>query len=256
MADRKTAWTAALLTGTAVAGYFLWKNARQDAAAPDEIIKKTPMTEIEKATPMTHLLHIDSSPRGAASHSRTISGELVAALKTANPDATVTYRDLGHQPVPYVTEEFIGAMYTPAEHRTGEQKALLTLSDEMVAELFAADTYIFGVPMYNFTVPGVFKSYIDLVVRAGETWNPATYEGLLMNKKIIVVTARGGGGYGPGEARESYNVQDPVIRNAFGLMGVTDIDFIHVNNTVRGDDAVNGALAEARAKIAALTQTS
>lgn len=256
MADRKTAWTAALLTSTAVAGYLLWKNARQGDTIKKTLITETPIKETEKAAPMTHILHIDSSPRGAASHSRSISGELVAALKTANPNVTVTYRDLGHQPVPYVTEEFIGAMYTPAEHRTDEQKALLTLSDEMVAELFAADTYVFGIPMYNFTVPGVFKSYIDLVVRAGETWNPATYEGLLMNKKIIVVTARGGGGYGPGEARESYNVQDPVIRNAFGLMGVTDIEFIHVNNTIRGDDVVNGALAEARAKIAALAQTS
>ena len=35
-------------------------------------------------------------------------------------------------------------------------------------------------------------------------------------------------------------------------MGVTDIEFIPVNNTARGEDVVNGALAEAREKIAAL----
>ncbi len=143
-------------------------------------------------------------------------------------------------------------MYTPEENRTAEQKEALALSDELIAELFAADVYVFGIPMYNFSVPGVFKSYIDQVVRAGVTWNPANYTGLLPNKKAIVVTARGGGGYGPGEAREAYNSQDPLLRSAFGLMGVTDMEFIHVNNTIRGEDVVNGALAEAREKIAAI----
>lgn len=201
---------------------------------------------------MTHILHLDASARGSASHSRTVSAELVAAMQAADPTATVTYRDLGHQDIPYVTEPFIGAMYTPEADRTAEQKAELTLSDEMIAELFAADTYVMGIPMYNFGVPGVFKSYIDQIARANETFNPATYEGLLKGKKAIVVTARGGGGYGPGEAREASNVQDPTVRNVFGFLGVTDIEFIHVNNTARGEDVTNGSLAEARAKIAVL----
>ncbi len=203
---------------------------------------------------MTHILHIDASARGEGSHSRTVSAELVAAMQAADPSTTVTYRDLGHQAIPYVTEPFIYAMYTPAANRTDAQKAELTLSDELIAELFAADTYVMGIPMYNFSVPGVFKSYIDQVARANETFNPATYEGLLKGKKAIVVTARGGGGYGPGEAREAYNVQDPTVRNVFGFLGVTDMEFIHVNSTSGGSDVVNGSLAEARAKIAALVQ--
>ncbi len=201
---------------------------------------------------MTHILHLDASARGSASHSRTVSAELVAAMQAADPTATVTYRDLGHQDIPYVTEPFIYAMYTPEASRTAEQKAELTLSDEMIAELKAADTYIMGIPMYNLSVPGVFKSYIDQVVRVGETFDPVTHEGLLKGKKAIVVTARGGGGYGPGEERESYNVQDPTIRTIFGFLSVTDIEFIHINNTARGEDVTNGSLAEARAKIAAL----
>lgn len=203
---------------------------------------------------MTHILHLDASARGGDSHSRMISGELVRALTAADPTATVTYRDLGHQPVPYVSEEFIGALYTPKANQTAEQQAVLAPSDEMIAELKAADIYVFGIPMYNFGVPGVFKSYIDQVARMGETWRRDPMEGLLKNKKAIVVTARGGGGYGPGEARESFNSQDPTIKNTFGFMGVTDIEFIHVNNTTGGDDVANGALAEARARIAALVQ--
>ena len=251
MAD-KTARNVALLAGAAVGGYLLWKYARKDAAATTETTTETPTKETPKGTIMTHILHLDSSARGSASHSRTISGELVQAMKDADPTTTVTYRDLGHQDIPYVSEEFIGAMYTPKANHTTEQKATLALSDEMIAELFAADTYVIGIPMYNFSVPGVFKSYIDQVTRIGETWSRDPFGGLLKNKKAIIVTARGGGGYGPGEAREAYNVQDPTVKNIFGFMGVTDLEFIHVNNTAAGDDAANGALAEARAKIAAL----
>ncbi len=258
MADQKTVRNA-LITGVAAAGYFLWKYTQKDNtagpttdAAPTRPTTPTPTKE----TTMTHILHLDSSPRGGSSHSRMVSGELVEALKAANPGVTVTYRDLGHQEIPYVNETFIGAMYTPAEARSAEQNEALTLAMELVDELKAADTYVFGIPMYNFTVPGVFKSYIDQVVFAGVTWDPATYTGLLLNKKAYVVTARGGGGYGPGEAREVHNSQDPVLKSAFGLMGVTDMDFIHINNTIRGDDVLNGALAEAREKIAAIAKTS
>ena len=62
---------------------------------------------------MTHILHLDASARGDASHSRQLSGEFVQAWLQAHPGDTATYRDLGHQPIPHVSEEFIGAMYTP-----------------------------------------------------------------------------------------------------------------------------------------------
>ncbi len=201
---------------------------------------------------MSHILHIDSSALGEASHSRQLSGELVAALRAKDPSTTVTYRDLGHGALPFVSETFVYGMYTPEDARTPEQRESLRLSDELIAELHAADLYVFGVPMYNFSVPAVFKAYIDLVVRANATFVPGTYEGLLKGKRAIVVAARGGGGYGPGEQREAYNFQDPLVRAAFGLAGVTDIEFVHVNNTAGGDDVKNGQLAAARARIAEL----
>ena len=200
---------------------------------------------------MAHILHLDASPRGDSSHSRQISGEFVQAWLQAHPGDTVTVRDLGHQAIPHVSEEFIGAMYTPAEARTPAQVEVLKLSDELIGELQAADVYVFGVPMYNFSTPSVFKAYIDQIARVGVTFTPS-YEGLLKNKKAIFVTARGGGGYGPGEAREAYNFQDPYLRSVFAFVGVTDQAFIHVNNTSRGEET-EALLAPAREQIKSLT---
>ncbi len=199
---------------------------------------------------MAHILHLNASPRGSASHSRQISGEFVQNWLQAHPEDTITVRDLGHQAVPHVSEEFIGAMYTPAEARTPFQVETLKLSDEMIGELQAADIYVFGVPMYNFSVPSVFKAYIDQIARVGVTFT-SSYEGLLKNKKAIFVTARGGGGYGPGEGREAYNFQDPYLRSVFAFVGVTDQTYIHVNSTSGGEET-DALLAPAREQIKSL----
>ena len=102
-----------------------------------------------------NILHIDSSPRGAASHSRKITAELVAALQAKHSDAQVTYRDLGHQPPPFVTEEWANGAYTPEEHRTPAQVEALKYSDAAIDELLAADVLVIGAPMYNLTLPPI-----------------------------------------------------------------------------------------------------
>ncbi|MBO0360844.1 NAD(P)H-dependent oxidoreductase [Hymenobacter sp. BT186] len=201
---------------------------------------------------MANILHLTASPRGAASHSRQISSEFVQAWLQAHPGDTVTVRDIGRQDIPHLTEELIGAFYMPAEHRTSAQRELLKLSDELVDELQAANLYVFGIPMYNFSVPAVFKAYIDLIVRIGLTVT-SNWEGQLKDKKAIIVTARGGGGYGVGESRAAYNFEDPYLRTVMSLIGVTDQTFIHVTHTSDDLEAPK-SLAAARAQINQLVE--
>jgi FMN-dependent NADH-azoreductase len=197
---------------------------------------------------MTQILHVDSSARGASSHSRTMSAELVGALKSAHPDATVAYRDLHQMNIPFVTETEVFAYYTAPDQRTPDQKAAIQISDTLVDELLASDVLVFGVPMYNFSVPAAFKAYIDQVFRVGRTFSPS-YEGLVKGKKAFIVTARGGGGYGPGEQREQANFEDPYLKTALGFIGITDVTFLHVNNTASGDEIVQASLTGVRDQI-------
>jgi FMN-dependent NADH-azoreductase len=209
---------------------------------------------------MTHLLHIDSRPRGDRSRSRRFTREFVEAWKQVHPNDTVTYRDIGRNPLPHVNELWIAAGYTPPEQRTPELWRAIDFSDRLVDELLAADIYVMGVPMYNYSVPSGFKAYIDQIVRIGRTFefvpeNPANpYKPLLLGKKMFIITARGSSGYGTGEPYEHLNYQDPYLIAIFGLIGITDIIFIPVENDELGGTSVSESIASARTQIAQLVR--
>jgi len=208
--------------------------------------------------PMAHLLHIDSSPRGERSHSRRLTREFIERWQQVHPLDTVTYRDVGRHPVPHVDEPWIAAAYTPPEQRTPELWKAIQDSDQLIDEFLAADVYVLGIPMYNFSVPSTFKAYIDQIVRLGRTFafvpedseNP--YKPLVTGRKMFVITARGGSGFSPGERYAAMNHQDPYLRVAFGFIGISDITFIHVENDEYGGISLADSIAAARAKITTL----
>jgi FMN-dependent NADH-azoreductase len=204
---------------------------------------------------MIHLLHIDSSPRGDRSHSRRLTREFVEAWKQSHPTGSVSYRDLSHCPPPHVDEAWIAAAFTPPEKRTPQMWEAIETSDRLVDEFLAADVYVVGIPMYNFSVPSTFKAYIDQIVRVGRTWlfepeDPGMpYKPLVHNKKMFVITARGDGGYDSGGRNEKWNHQDPYLKTVFAFMGITDLSFIHVENDEFGGKRLADSIADARSRI-------
>jgi FMN-dependent NADH-azoreductase len=176
---------------------------------------------------MPTLLHIDASPRGERSVSRQLTRDFASAWKQAHPNGQIVYRDLGHNPVPFVTETFIAAAYTPPDALSPELRAALAISSELIAELETASEYIFGVPMHNFSVPATFKAYIDQIVRVGRTFavDESGYKGLLHDKTATVITCSGGA-YRSGSPLAPYNYQEPWIRAILGFIGVTKLEFV------------------------------
>jgi FMN-dependent NADH-azoreductase len=170
------------------------------------------------------LLHLDSSPLGEASVSRHLSAEFVTNWKQANPDGTVINRDTTTTNIAPVTAAFVGAMYTPEASLTADQRNLLALSDTLIAELFAADEYVFGVAMHNFSIPSTLKLWIDQIARVNKTFSYATGTpvGLLTGKRATLIIASGGI-YDAGTVMASYNHVEPYLRTVFGFLGVQDI---------------------------------
>jgi FMN-dependent NADH-azoreductase len=183
---------------------------------------------------MTHILHLDSSPRGERSISRTLTKQFVDLWKQRHPGDVITYRDLGRYPVPAIDEAWIAAAFSPPDQLTPALEAALMISDELIDELLEANFCVFGIPMYNYSVPASFKAYIDQVVRVRRTFMVGAdgYAGLLKDKKAVVITTRGGS-----YAGEPLDFQEPYLRAVFDFIGITDITFIHAENlAMRADE--------------------
>jgi FMN-dependent NADH-azoreductase len=202
---------------------------------------------------MTHILHLDASPRGDRSVSRTLAKEFISNWQAAHPNDTVTYRDLGHHPVPFVTEAWIAGAFTPPDLHSPESAEAMRISDELVDEFLAADRYVFSIPMYNLSIPANFKAYLDQIVRVGRTFSveaDGSYKGLVQGKKMLIVTARGGS-YPKDTPYHAYDLQEPYLRLIFGFIGITDIEVVHVENLMGGDEARTQAIAQAQAALKA-----
>ena len=199
-----------------------------------------------------NVLVINSSAAREGSVSRILVEEVVARLQEANPLATIVRRDLGETPVPHLTVATLdGVRGTPS---TDAERDARALSDELLAELRAADTIVIGAPMYNFGVTTALRSWFDYVLRAGETfsYSSAGPKGLLTGKRAIVIESRGGL-YSEGPA-SAIDFQEPYLRHLLGFMGVTDVTFVHAEKLGYGPEARTAALAQAKSRIGDLTR--
>jgi FMN-dependent NADH-azoreductase len=195
---------------------------------------------------MPTLLIVTASPRGDRSVSRALTSAFADQWAHQHPEDMILLRDVGHHPVPHVTEPWVVGAFATPDAQTAESKAAIAVSDALVDELLSADRFVFGVPMYNFSVPSAFKAYIDQIVRPGRTFavGPTGYEGLVKNKKALVISSSGGS-Y-TGSAAVALNFQEPYLRAIFGFIGLTDVQFVVADNLNRGDDAA--AQSRERAK--------
>lgn len=199
---------------------------------------------------MDTLLHLDASANARDSLSRRLTAAFAEEWK-ARSGGRAIYRDLDANPAPGVSSNLLEAIYAPpGTLLTPRQREALALSDSLVDEFLAADAYVFGVPMYNFSVPGSFKAWIDHVVRMGRTWRrgPKGMEGLLRGRRMLIVSTRAGD-YGKGGPREGFDFHEPFLRKVFGLVGIHDIEYLPViNSPGRGDQAARSREAEDRAR--------
>jgi FMN-dependent NADH-azoreductase len=181
-----------------------------------------------------NILRIDSSPLKAASASRQLLNVLQSKLESQGHSVTGN-RDLYYDElVTLGTQDRYAAYFTPAEQQSDAQKKEVAGSNELAAEFAAADAYIIGAPMYNFSVTAALKTYIDLIARAGISFNylPEGPVGLLKNKKAYVIVSTGGTPVG-----SEVDFVTPYLKTFFGFIGITDVTFIAADLTSVSRDA-------------------
>jgi FMN-dependent NADH-azoreductase len=202
---------------------------------------------------MANLLVVESSPR-SSSVSTSVAKEYVTEWQRKHPSGTVVRRNVATDPLPLVTEQWIGAAFTPEESRTPEQKQLLAVSDILVAELEAADTIVIAAPMHNFGISAALKTWIDQVVRAGRTFTYTAQgpQGLLSgNKKVIIAAARGGA-YTGASPVNFLDQQEPYLRTILGFIGLKNPHFAYAESQSMGPEAAEQGVKTAVTALLAL----
>jgi FMN-dependent NADH-azoreductase len=197
---------------------------------------------------MSKVLHLDVSPRGDRSVSRTLGKNFVAAL---NP-VKVAYRDLGRDPVPFVTEAWVAGAFNPPEKHEPAWAEAIALSDRLVDELIDADKVVISTPMYNLSVPAALKAWIDQIVRVGRTFGFGDngLVGLLTGKKVAVIITSGSP-----LAGTPYDFEEPYLRGILAFIGITDVTFVRVEGFSNPAIDKETLRTEAEAKLATLAQS-
>ncbi len=196
---------------------------------------------------MKRILVINSSVSGEGSVSRALVEDAVQSLLAAMPEASITRRDLGRDPIPHLVSDNVAGVR--AEATTEPEMAARALSDELIAEVREANVLVIGAPMYNFSIPSGLRSWFDHVLRPRVTfaYGEAGPKGLLPAIPTIVVQSRGGL-YSEGPAMV-IDFQEPYLRQLLGLVGITDVAFVHAEKIGFGPEARDAAIAHARSQI-------
>lgn len=184
------------------------------------------------------ILEVSASGRRSDSVSRALTQDLIDALQRRSGAVVVTRRDLA-EGIPHVDEAWIRANFTPAEERSAEQRETLARSDDLVAELKAADVIVFGTPIYNFGVPAALKAWIDMVSRARLTfrYTDSGPVGLLTGKKAYVVVTSGGV-----PVDSVIDFATPYLRHALGFIGLDDVEVIAADRlNSQAEDSIDQA---------------
>lgn len=198
------------------------------------------------------LLEVQASVRLEQSVSRALSQEFIQTWQTFYPAGRHKQRDVGMNPPAHPTELWTTANYISPDGRTPEMETVLTESEQLIEEVLWADRIVFGVPMYNFSVPSTFKAYVDNIVRVNRTFtfDPAnfTFQGLVNHKKALVITPSAGN-FAPDTPAGSMNFCEPYLRSILGFIGIEDITIVAVPNQFMSDETRQQAVRQAKEKL-------
>ena len=205
--------------------------------------------------PVTTLLHIDASVRREGSLSRRLSKAFIEAWLTERPGDSVLRRDVGLEPPPFVTENWIAAAFTKPADRTSAMNRVLAPSDLYISEIERADVIVLGTPMYNYGMPAQLKAWIDQVVRIDRTFSfdlgrgEWPLEPILSGKHLVLLTASGEFGFEEGGIRQTMNHLDPHIRTCSHYLGASHLYHIAIAYQEFGGNRHENSVAEAHVAV-------
>ena len=209
---------------------------------------------------MSNILRIDASARQARSLTRMMSDLFLETWRESGALLNVTHRDVGLNPPPAISEDWVAAAFTPLEQRSPEQCALLKTSDGFIEEVEQADIILIATPMYNYGMPAALKAWVDQVVRVGKTFTfdlargDRPLEPIFSGKTLVLLTASGEFGFGRGEPNEGADHLISHLRTISKYLGADDIHHVGIEYQEFGDHRFDGSKADAIREVERLAE--
>ncbi|MFT2691029.1 FMN-dependent NADH-azoreductase [Clavibacter zhangzhiyongii] len=199
------------------------------------------------------LFRLDASIRIDGSTSRALGDIVEREWRAAHPDAPVTRRHLGSDPVSSTSwSDAVAGSMTPADARTPDQQAAAALAATLTDELVAADALLFAVPLYNFGVSQHFKTYVDLVLT-----DPRMAPGqpsAIAGKPAVLVTVQGGN-YAAGTPREGWDHATAWMRRILEDVWQLDVEVVTREFTLVGVNPALDQFTDIAAELRTLAET-
>lgn len=206
---------------------------------------------------MKKLLHIIATPRDKESRTLKVSGAFLGAFKNKHPDWVIDELNLFKEELPVLSAKRVDSKYILLDNRDlfGEYKEAWQEIIAHIERFLSADVYLISTPMWNFNIPYVLKQYIDIIVQPRYLfrYTDKGAEGLAKNKKMIVISSRGGD-YSSEEMRR-YDTQEPYLRIIFGFVGITDTTFISAQPMNMGEDTEKERIRQAQMQAKKIAET-
>lgn len=199
---------------------------------------------------MKKLLHIIATPRSDESRTLKVTKAFLESFRSSQPGWAVEDLDLSKEKLPSLTANRVDGKYVLLSGKDlyGDLKESWEEIIRHIERFLSADAYLISTPMWNFGIPHTLKHYIDIILQPKYLFRYTEKgpEGLVKNKKMVVITSRGGD-YST-EQMKAYDFEEPYLRTTFGFTGITDITFINAQPMDMGAELQEQKIREAQNK--------
>lgn len=198
---------------------------------------------------MTRLLHIVATPRGKESRTLKVTETFLDTIKKKHADLEIDTLNVFKEDLLSLTSVNLEGKYVLLGGGSLDSKLKKEWKgiEAEIERFLKADIYVISAPMWNFGIPYRLKQYIDIITQPKYLfqYTDKGVEGLAKNKRMVVITSRGGD-YSGADAK-AFDRQEPYLRTVFGFVGITDIKFINAQPMdAMGEEVRNKKIAEAQ----------
>jgi FMN-dependent NADH-azoreductase len=197
---------------------------------------------------MKRLLHIIATPREDESRTLQVSDAFIETFREKQPDWIVDELHLSREELPSLSMKMVSGKYVLIDGKElyGHLKETWVEILQHIDRFKSADLYLISTPMWNFHIPYMLKHYIDLIVQPKYLFRyreDHSVEGLIKDKKMVIITSRGGQYSG---SMHDFDHQEPYLRTIFGFVGITEITFLKAEPMDMGIELQRQKIEEAQ----------